>query len=90
MKRKNVFLPLFVMAVLAMQFLGTAFPEDLSLLHEKTFATTPGKLLKVETQSGSVKIETWDKNEVHIKVYGNEKAKEKLEFKFEEEDWGVY
>lgn len=90
MKRKNVFLPLFVMAVLAMQFLGTALPEDLSLLHEKTFATAPGKLLKVETQSGSVKIETWDKNEVHIKVYGNEKAKEKLEFKFNEEDWGVY
>ncbi|MCK9425126.1 MAG: DUF4097 domain-containing protein [Ignavibacteriaceae bacterium] len=89
MKRKNVFLPLIITAVLTMQFLGTALPEDLSLLHEKTFATTPGKLLKVETQSGSVKIETWDKNEVYIKVYGNNKAKEKLEFKFQDEDWGV-
>lgn len=90
MKRKNVFLPLFLTAVIAMQFLGTALPEDLSLLHEKTFATTPGKLLKIETQSGSVKIETWDKNEVYVKVYGNNKAKEKLAFKFDEKDWGVY
>jgi len=71
-------------------FLGTALPQDLSVLHEKTFATNPGKLLKIEAQNGSVKIETWNKNEVYVKVLGNDKAKEKLEFKFEEKDWGVY
>jgi len=90
MKRKITFLPLFITAMFVTLFLGTALPQELSLLHERTFETTPGKLLKVETQSGSVKVETWDKNQVYVKVFANNKAKEKLEFKFSEEDWGIY
>ncbi len=90
MKKKITFLPLFLSVLFAMIFTQAALPQDLSLLHEKTFATDPGKLLKIEVQNGSVKIETWDKSEVHVKVFGNNKAKEKLEFKFEEEDWGVF
>jgi len=90
MKKKITFLPLLFPVLFTLIFIQTAFPQDLSLLHEKTFATNPGKLLKIEAQTGSVKVETWDKNEVHVKVFGNNKAKEKLEFKFEEEDWGVY
>lgn len=90
MKKKITFLPLLFSVLFTVLFIKTALPQDLSLLHEKTFATNPGKLLKIEAQNGSVKIETWDKSEVYIKVLGNKKAKEKLEFKFEEEDWGVY
>ena len=90
MKKKNIFLPLLFTILFTLLCIQTAFPQELSLLHEKTFATSPGKLLKIEAQSGSVKVETWDKNDVYVKVLGNDKAKEKLEFKFEEEDWGVY
>jgi len=87
---KKVSILLYITTMFATLFLGTALPQDLSVLHEKTFATNPGKLLKIEAQNGSVKIETWNKNEVYVKVLGNDKAKEKLEFKFEEKDWGVY
>ncbi|PIP77905.1 MAG: hypothetical protein COW85_06465 [Ignavibacteria bacterium CG22_combo_CG10-13_8_21_14_all_37_15] len=87
---KKVSILLCITTMFATLFLGTALPQDLSVLHEKTFATNPGKLLKIEAQNGSVKIETWNKNEVYVKVLGNDKAKEKLAFKFEEKDWGVY
>ena len=90
MKTKTIYLPAFMAALFAMLCMGTALAQDLSVLHEKTFATIPGKLLKIEAQNGSVKIETWSKSEVYVKVLGNKKAKEKLDFKFEEEDWGVY
>ena len=90
MKKKITFLPMLFSVLIMLLFTQTALPQDLTLLHEKTFATNPGKLLKIVAQNGSVKIETWDKSEVYIKVLGNKKAKEKLEFKFEEEDWGVY
>jgi len=90
MKRTIIFLPLFFTAILLLLLSGRAFAQNLVTLHEKTFPTTSGKLLKIEAQIGSVKIETWDKDEVYVKVLGNNKAKDKLEFKFEEEDWGIF
>jgi DUF4097 and DUF4098 domain-containing protein YvlB len=56
---------------------------DLQVLHERTFKISPGKTLKLETDQGDVMITSWDKNEVYIKVLGNEKAKEKMDFRFE-------
>jgi len=90
MKKKNIFLPLLFTTLFTLLYVQTASSQELSLLHEKTFATIPGKLLKIEAQNGSVKIETWSKSEVYVKVLGNKKAKEKLDFKFVEEDWDVY
>lgn len=55
---------------------------DLETIHEKTFSIQPGKDLKVEASSGDVTVTTWNKNEVYIKILGNEKAKEKVDFSF--------
>jgi hypothetical protein len=55
---------------------------DLQTLQEKTFSIQPGKDLKVEASSGDVTVTTWDKSEVYIKILGNDKAKEKMEFAF--------
>jgi len=90
MRKENTFVRFLLTALVSLMFLGSAAAEELQVLYEKTFDTTPGKLLKVETQTGSVKIETWDKNEVYVKVLGDQKAKEKLEFRFDREDWGVF
>lgn len=62
---------------------NTGKKEDLQVLHERTFKISPGKILKIETDQGDVMITSWDKNEVYIKVLGNEKAKEKMDFRFE-------
>jgi hypothetical protein len=55
---------------------------DLQTLHEKPFPISPGKELKLDVSMGDVMISGWDKNEVYIKVLGNKKAGDKMEFEF--------
>ena len=80
---------LFIMSILISAFTfscarnHTYFGDDnLPLLQEKTFQISPGKTLELSTSGGNVEISTWDKNEVHVKIYGNERAKSKVEFIF--------
>jgi DUF4097 and DUF4098 domain-containing protein YvlB len=55
---------------------------DLKVLHEKTFKISSGKELILEASVGDIFITAWDKDEVYIKVSGNEKAEEKIDFTF--------
>ena len=65
---------------------GSDFGGDLETIHEKTFTIQPGKNLSVETSSGDVTVTTWDKSEVYIKVLGNDKARDKVDFSFRNDD----
>lgn len=65
---------------------GSVYEGNLETLHEKTFNIQPGKNLRVETSSGDVTVTTWDKSEVYIKVLGNEKARDKVDFVFKNDD----
>ncbi len=65
---------------------GSDYGGDLETIHEKTFNIQPGKNLRVETSSGDVTVTTWDKSEVYIKVLGNEKARDKVDFSFKNDD----
>jgi Fe-S cluster biogenesis protein NfuA len=56
--------------------------DNLPVLHEKTFQISPGKVLELNTSGGNVEITTWDKNEVYVKIFGNERAKSKVNFTF--------
>ena len=58
--------------------------EKLKVLHDKTFTISPGNDFKLDAASGDIIISSWDKNEVHVKILGNNKAKEKVEFSFHE------
>jgi hypothetical protein len=63
---------------------GTLYSgDDLKVLHERTFATEPGKRLRLSGSSGDIMVTTWDKPEVYVKILGNERAKEKIDFSFE-------
>jgi Toastrack DUF4097 len=66
--------------------IGSDFSGDLQTLQEKTFSIQPGKNLKVEAVGGDVTITTWDKPEVYIKVLGNDKARDKMDISFENND----
>jgi len=57
--------------------------DDLQLIKEKSFNISPGKNLLVEISSGDVKVTYWDKDEVYIKIFGNENAMEKMNFNME-------
>jgi DUF4097 and DUF4098 domain-containing protein YvlB len=58
--------------------------EKLKVIHDKTFPISPGNDFKLDASSGDVMISSWDKNEVHVKILGNDKAKVKVEFNFNE------
>ena len=63
--------------------------DDLKLIKEKTFSTTEGKTVNVKVSGGDVLLSSWDKNEVYVKILGNENAEEKLEFDLNSTDDGV-
>lgn len=60
--------------------------EKLKVIHDKTFPISAGNDFKLETSLGDVIISSWDKNEVRVKILGNSKAKEKVEFNFTDSD----
>ena len=60
--------------------------EKLKVIHDRTFPISPGKDFKLDASSGDVMISSWDKNEVHVKILGNDKAKEKVEFNFKDSE----
>lgn len=60
------------------------FDDNLKVIHDKTFQISPGKNLKLDASSGDVVISSWNKNEVNVKILGNDRAKEKVEFSFKD------
>lgn len=60
-----------------------ASKDDLQLLKEKSFPISPGNNLLVDLSSGDVKVTYWDKEEVNVKIFCNENAKEKMNFSME-------
>lgn len=59
---------------------------DMSVITEKRFPISPGNDLRIKVSGGDVVINSWDRSEVYIKVLGNENAKEKLDFIFNNSD----
>ncbi len=84
MKRHILFLFLLIFL-----FAITSSAQSLRTLHEKTFDVKSGELLEVESDVGDFKIKTWDKDQVYIKVYGDDDAEDDVEFKFEKTSRGV-
>ncbi|MFZ0453817.1 MAG: DUF4097 family beta strand repeat-containing protein [Ignavibacteriaceae bacterium] len=62
------------------------FGKDLKIIEERTFSISPGNNLKLDVTSGGVSITSWDKDQVYIKILGNEKAEEKIKFRFFNDD----
>jgi len=60
--------------------------DDLQLIKEKTFSILPGKNLFVDISSGDVTVTYWDKEEVYVKILGDEDAMEKMDFTLEGND----
>ncbi|MCX8105068.1 MAG: DUF4097 domain-containing protein [Ignavibacterium album] len=60
--------------------------KELELLHHKNYKIEQGKILNVHAEGGDVEITPWHRNEVEIKIYGNDNAREKYEFRFDADD----
>ena len=73
----------FVTLITLLLVTGVSVAKELRVLYEKTYHISPGKELKVEASVGDVMISTWDKDEVYIKVLGNQKAQDDVDFSFD-------
>ena len=59
---------------------------SLETLHYRTFKISAGKNLLLDTESGDITITPWEKNEVEVKILGNERARERMKFSFDADD----
>ena len=80
---------ILIIAVISLIFYSNIFGQSLRVLHEKSFDVNPGEILELEAESGDVMLSTWDNNEVYIKVFGNSKAEDYIDFYFEQTPDGV-
>lgn len=69
--------------------LPNSISASVRLLHEKSFDVNPGEMLEVKADVGDVEIKAWDKNEVYVKIYGNRRAEDKMDFEIERTSGGV-
>jgi len=63
--------------------------ESLDLLKEKSFKVNANQSLIVKTDLGDITTKTWDKNEVYVKIFGNNNAEKAMEFSFDQDENGV-
>lgn len=79
---------LFFMLINSILFADTGLISSTSTetLHHRTFKISSGKDLIVDTETGDITITPWEKNEVEIKIIGNDKARERMEFNFKADD----
>lgn len=63
--------------------------DERKLIANFNVTTSPGKKLKVNVYAGGVKVETWNKNEVKVEVYGNENAENYFNYMSTSDDEGV-
>lgn len=86
-KNFTTFLFSLLLASLSYSCAETEYSADkLKVIHDKTFPISPGKDFKLDASSGDILISSWNKNEVHVKILGNDKAKEKVEFNFNDSE----
>ena len=64
--------------LISVLFVTASFAQ--TLLKEQTVQTNFGKNLKVSVPAGDVKITTWSKEEVYVKITGNDEAINKYDF----------
>lgn len=59
------------------------------LIEQKEFAVDPGQKLTVDSPVGNVLIKAWNENKVSVKIYGNKRAEDKVDFEFNETGEGL-
>lgn len=75
---------LFFILINSSLFAETNFDNFLSTetLHQRTFKISSGKDLLIDTETGNVTITPWEKDEVEVKIIGNDRARERMQFSF--------
>src|SRR5574340_531707 len=57
-----------------------ALADEVRLIREKSFQMKDWQNVYVGTSGADVKVESWDKQEVYVKIFANRRAEEKMKF----------
>ncbi len=68
---------------------SSLYATELRTILEKTLAVKPGESLYVKGSGADVQIKTWTKEEAYVKILGDRRAKEKMEFYVERKSDGL-
>lgn len=72
----NKFYPILLLCTFILFPVSIVFTQNLNLIEENSLPTEKGKILTISTFIGSIEVTTWDKNEVNVKVSGNNRVQE--------------
>ena len=86
---KSKLLAIISIIIIGLSLQNPLTAKELKVLHEKTFNVSKGQMLELYADVGDVKVNSWEKNELYVKVLGNDRAEEKLEFEFVTTENGV-
>lgn len=63
-----------------------SFADELRLIREKSFQMKDWQNVFVNASGADVKVESWDKQEVYVKIFANRRAEEKMKFNVYQEN----
>ena len=69
-----------VVILLIMVTTSLLFADNLKLIREKSFSMKDWQNVYVNASGADVKVESWDKQEVYVKIFANSRAESKMRF----------
>lgn len=81
----------FILFVLLFSSLlsSSTLADDLKLIKERSLNVKSGETLYIEASGADIKVNSWDKEEAYVKIYGNRKAEDKMKFTIKKVSSGV-
>jgi len=80
---------MFLILVISFAASSISFGRELKTIQEKTFSVKDWENLYVNADGADIVVGSWDRQEVYVKVLGNQKAEEHLKLKIEKENSSV-
>ncbi|MHB9041024.1 MAG: DUF4097 family beta strand repeat-containing protein [Melioribacteraceae bacterium] len=76
----NLLKKMLVVISLIMISASLSLADNLKLIREKSFQVKDWQSVYVNTSGADVKVESWDKPEVYVKIFANSRAESKMKF----------
>ena len=87
--RRNLFQKMMLIIFLLGLSTSFSFAEELKILREKSFQAKDWENVYVDASGADVKVESWDKQEVYVKIFGNHRAEDRMKFSIDQENQTV-
>lgn len=88
MKKKNLYRSIFVSFVLLFTSLNLSAGNG-KLIHDKTFDAKSGEQLEIKADFGDIKVQSGSSDIIEVKIYGNSRTEDNVDFYFEETSKGL-